>query len=252
MPRARRALVAARLALQDIYPWDAEIATLPVVGSYMTEVEFFHRAAHPHRPDREFRTGETQLVLPASVDVDRRRSAPHGGLPRDLRLTFTWRHRRELGAVVEMMIGWNPERIIIAHGRWHEANGAAEFSSLKTKDRYRLFFIPVTEAGSAGVSSKDNTKRFILLANGPKTTKVLLGTVAKAEKEPPVVTEEKQVVGKKVQEDNGLLKRIFKCSATGCAGAAGCVLSGPGWLPCLCLSCGTVIAACSVTEIFLP
>src|SRR5262249_50918630 len=26
------------------YPWDEEIATLPVPGSYMTEVEFFHRA----------------------------------------------------------------------------------------------------------------------------------------------------------------------------------------------------------------
>jgi Domain of unknown function (DUF4336) len=27
------------------YPWDNEIATLPIVGSYMTEVEFFHRAS---------------------------------------------------------------------------------------------------------------------------------------------------------------------------------------------------------------
>ena len=27
------------------YPWDSEIATLPIVGSYMTEVEFFHRAS---------------------------------------------------------------------------------------------------------------------------------------------------------------------------------------------------------------
>ena len=51
---------------------------------------------------------------------------PHGGLPRDLRLTFTWRHRRDLRAAVETMLSWNPERIIIAHGRWHETNGAAE------------------------------------------------------------------------------------------------------------------------------
>ena len=27
------------------YEWDAEIATLPVAGSYMTEVEFFHHAS---------------------------------------------------------------------------------------------------------------------------------------------------------------------------------------------------------------
>ena len=30
---------------RDGYPWDDEIATLPVVGSYMTEIEFFHRAS---------------------------------------------------------------------------------------------------------------------------------------------------------------------------------------------------------------
>lgn len=128
------------------------------------------------------------------------------------------------------------------------------FRSQKTKENYRLFFIPVTGGDPAipSAGSKDNTKRFVLLANGPKTNKVFLATVSKPEKEPPVVTEEKQVIDKKVQEDAGLLKRVFKCSATGCAGAAGCVLSGPGWLPCLCLSCGAVVAACSVTELFFP
>jgi hypothetical protein len=24
------------------------------------------------------------------------------------------------------MIGWNPERVVLAHGRWYEKNGAAE------------------------------------------------------------------------------------------------------------------------------
>lgn len=48
------------------------------------------------------------------------------GLPRDLRLSFTWRHKRELRTAVDTMIAWNPARIILAHGRWHEANGAAE------------------------------------------------------------------------------------------------------------------------------
>jgi hypothetical protein len=33
---------------------------------------------------------------------------------------------------------------------------------------------------------------------------------------------------------------------------AGGVLSGPGWFPCVCLSCGTVTAVCGLTEIFLP
>jgi len=31
-----------------------------------------------------------------------------------------------LRAAVETMLAWNPARIIMAHGRWHETNGAAE------------------------------------------------------------------------------------------------------------------------------
>ena len=27
------------------YPWDGEIATFPIVGGYMTEFAFFHRAS---------------------------------------------------------------------------------------------------------------------------------------------------------------------------------------------------------------
>ena len=41
-----------RIACDDVllataggYPWDAEIATLPIAGSYMTEFEFFHHAS---------------------------------------------------------------------------------------------------------------------------------------------------------------------------------------------------------------
>jgi hypothetical protein len=40
-------------------------------------------------------------------------------------LTF-WRHRNALRAAVERMIAWQPERIIIAHGRWYEGNYEAE------------------------------------------------------------------------------------------------------------------------------
>jgi hypothetical protein len=51
---------------------------------------------------------------------------PHGGMPRDMRLSFTWRHKRELRAAVETMLAWSPERIVIAHGRWHPTNGTEE------------------------------------------------------------------------------------------------------------------------------
>jgi Domain of unknown function (DUF4336) len=111
------------------YPWDAEIATLPIVGSFMTEVEFFHRASRTliltdlienFEPDKISSRFIRFLMRLGGV------SAPHGGLPRDLRQTFTWRHKRELLAAAETMIAWDPERIIVSHGRWFETNGTAE------------------------------------------------------------------------------------------------------------------------------
>ncbi|WP_316191031.1 DUF4336 domain-containing protein [Bradyrhizobium sp. SZCCHNS2096] len=112
----------------DGYPWDEEIATLPVVGSYMTEVEFFHLASRTliltdlienFEPAKVGRGWMTYLTWIGGV------KPPYGGLPRDLGLTFTWRHRAQLRAAVETMIAWHPERIVIAHGKWHETNGAA-------------------------------------------------------------------------------------------------------------------------------
>ncbi len=50
---------------------------------------------------------------------------PDGQMPRDMRLTFAKR-KPQLRAAIEKMIGWNPERIILAHGRWYERNGADE------------------------------------------------------------------------------------------------------------------------------
>jgi len=111
------------------YPWDAEVATLPIAGGFMTEVEFFHRASRTliltdlienFEPDK---IGSVFLRLLTWIGGV---TPPHGGLPRDLRLSFTWRHKRELRAAVETMIAWNPARIVLAHGRWHETNGAAE------------------------------------------------------------------------------------------------------------------------------
>ena len=117
------------LAASSGYPWDAEIATLPIEGGYMTEVEFFHRASRTliltdlienFEPEKVGRLFLRLLMWIGGV------SAPHGGLTRDLRLTFTWRHKRELRAAVQIMLAWNPERIVFAHGRWHETNGVAE------------------------------------------------------------------------------------------------------------------------------
>jgi len=107
------------------YPWDSEVATLPIAGTYMTEVEFFHRASRtlvltdlienfePHKLSFFMR----MLTWLGGVQD------PDGQTPRDMRMTFS---RQTLKAAVETMIGWNPERIVLAHGRWFDKDGAKE------------------------------------------------------------------------------------------------------------------------------
>lgn len=52
-------------------------------------------------------------------------SDPDGRMPRDMAASFRPR-RAHLRDLVETMIEWNPERVILAHGRWYERNGTAE------------------------------------------------------------------------------------------------------------------------------
>jgi hypothetical protein len=48
---------------------------------------------------------------------------PDGSTPREWRLTFVRRGRAR--AAVETALGWNPERLVIAHGAWAPTDGAA-------------------------------------------------------------------------------------------------------------------------------
>ena len=112
------------------YPWDAEIATLPVQGSYMTEIVFFHRPSRtlvltdlienfePQKLGSWFMRFLTKL---GGVQD------PDGQMPRDMRLSYA-PYKQQLRAAVEQMIAWDPARIILAHGRWYPANGAAELA----------------------------------------------------------------------------------------------------------------------------
>ncbi|HEX6993345.1 MAG TPA: DUF4336 domain-containing protein [Gammaproteobacteria bacterium] len=109
------------------YPWDEAIDTLPIAGSFMTEVEFFHRASRtlvltdlienfePHKLRWPWRW----LARAGGV------TDPDGKMPRDMRWTFS-KYKPQLEAAVEKMIEWDPERVILAHGRWYERDGAAE------------------------------------------------------------------------------------------------------------------------------
>lgn len=110
------------------YLWDTDLATLPVSSRYMTEVEFFH---YPSRT--LILTDLIQNFEPRKLDSFAMQTLtrlggvqdPDGQMPRDMRLTFM-KQRTDLKAAVEKMLHWNPERIILAHGRWYEKDGANE------------------------------------------------------------------------------------------------------------------------------
>jgi hypothetical protein len=50
---------------------------------------------------------------------------PNGKTPIDMQLSFL-RQRKAVRADAERMIAWNPERVIMAHGRWYDGNAVAE------------------------------------------------------------------------------------------------------------------------------
>ena len=105
-----------------------EIDMLIVPGGYLSEAVFFHRASRTLiLTDLMQNYERSKIASPLFRFMSRLSGAadPDGKMPFDLRLTFFW-HRRQMAEAVRWMIGWEPERIIIAHGRWYEADGVAE------------------------------------------------------------------------------------------------------------------------------
>jgi hypothetical protein len=120
------AFACSPLDRESGYPWDDAMATLPIAGRYLTEVAFLHRVSRTLVLTDLIENFEPRkigsLIMRALTRLGGVRD-PDGQMPRDMRLTFD---KPRLKAAVETMIGWNPERVIIAHGRWYEADGAAE------------------------------------------------------------------------------------------------------------------------------
>lgn len=109
------------------YPWDADILTLPVTGSFMTEVVFFHRLSRTLVLTdliENFEREKLSLLMRLATKWGGVQH-PDGQMPRDMRLTFA-KTKPQLQAAVATMISWNPERIILAHGRWYDRNGKLE------------------------------------------------------------------------------------------------------------------------------
>lgn len=109
------------------YPWDGAIATLPVESRYMTEVVFFHYASRTLVLTdliENFEPPKLSLAMRLLTLIGGVQH-PHGSMPLDMRMTF-FRRSEALRQAIERMIDWNPQRIILAHGRWYERDGAAE------------------------------------------------------------------------------------------------------------------------------
>lgn len=112
------------------YPWGKSIATLPFAGSYMTEFVFFHNESRTlvltdlienFEPGKLGFWARCLARLGGALD-------PDGQTPRDMRLTYSLysENRTQLRNAVETMLAWQPERVILAHGRWYETNAVKE------------------------------------------------------------------------------------------------------------------------------
>jgi hypothetical protein len=104
--------------------WERDIDQLIFRGSFaLEEVVFFHRASRSaiitdlvQKFDPATQRGWRGLLMRLDGLV-----GPEGSTPRELRLTF-W-NRRAAREALRKALGWNPQRLIIAHGQWVRENG---------------------------------------------------------------------------------------------------------------------------------
>jgi len=108
--------------------WSGDLDQLIFSGSsILREVVFFHRASRTliladliesFELDRFAAPWRWLLRLSGSVH-------PDGKAPWDMRMSFR-AGRDQARECRERMIGWQPERVVLAHGKWYEKNGVAE------------------------------------------------------------------------------------------------------------------------------
>lgn len=106
--------------------WAAEMEQMIVAGSRLhREAVFFHKNSRTLILTDLIENFEA-AKLPWHLRIVTRVAGnqhPDGSMPRDLRLTYD---KAALAASVRRMIGWKPERILIAHGRWYRGRAVEE------------------------------------------------------------------------------------------------------------------------------
>ena len=108
--------------------WIADLDQLIFRGSrFMDEIVFFHRKSSTliltdlienFELDKVSKQFGWLIKLTGIAD-------PDGKTPLDLRMTF-WRQKEQSRSCLEKMLQWNPEKVILAHGRWYEKDGTTE------------------------------------------------------------------------------------------------------------------------------
>ncbi len=118
-----------RADLADTAPpdWSADLEQRIFRGSrFMAEVVFFHRASSTLIVTDLIENFELDKVSPRwhwllqLMGI----AAPEGQMPLDLRLTFWGRHEQAREGY-QQLLAWQPERIVLAHGRWCDRQGTA-------------------------------------------------------------------------------------------------------------------------------
>ncbi|MCC5968853.1 MAG: DUF4336 domain-containing protein [Pararhodobacter sp.] len=126
---SRRVQLHLDHTLTDIAPddWAGQIDQRLAVSGFHSEVVFHHNASRTLILTdliENFEAGKVPWWMRPLLRLGRVRD-PDGRMPRDIAASFRRRpaHLREM---VDTMIGWAPERVIMAHGRWYARDGTAE------------------------------------------------------------------------------------------------------------------------------
>lgn len=121
--------LAVDTVLADIAPpdWSDQIDQRLADSGYHREVVFFHRASRTLILTDLIENFEPQNMPWWALPLLKLGHVchPDGRMPRDMAASFRLKGSH-LSKLVETMIAWGPERIILAHGLWYERDGIAE------------------------------------------------------------------------------------------------------------------------------
>jgi hypothetical protein len=130
LQRSAKRPIPIEFELGEVAPpaWRGVIDQVLVRGSVLTEVDFFHRPSRTLILTDLIENFELQRVRRGFLRALIRlfgAADPDGKAPYDMQLSFLGR-RKEVRAAVDEMIGWNPEKLIMAHGRWYDRDAVSE------------------------------------------------------------------------------------------------------------------------------